>query len=158
MADGPSLAMEGQVGGQGEKLPIGQEEPAADHPASPVHVALKSHDHQMAPPLPPADGGAPRTSFSQIGHGDAELAESQREVEVALKSPSILPDHRAILGTALNQFWFAEAGMMEVFLGLSKGFKERFSFSIHMAQAFSNLYAYTVALKDDGKALSEIVI
>lgn len=38
MAEDPSLAVEGQAGGQGEKLPSGQEEPVTDRLASPLRV------------------------------------------------------------------------------------------------------------------------
>lgn len=50
-------------------------------------------------------------------------------VEAALTSPSILPDHRALIGTALNQFQSIEAGMMEVFLGLVKVFEASSSYA-----------------------------
>ena len=58
-----------------------------------------------------------------LGNGEVELAERRRAVEGALTSSSILPKQHALLGTALNQFWSAEAGVMEVFRDLAKGFE-----------------------------------
>lgn len=58
-----------------------------------------------------------------LGHLGAELSERQREVETALNSSSIFPDHRAMLRMAFNQFRFAEAGILEAFLGLAKDFE-----------------------------------
>ena len=46
-----------------------------------------------------------------------------KEMEVALMSSSIVPEHRAVLGTALHHFQSAEAGIKEAFKGLSKGFQ-----------------------------------
>lgn len=56
-----------------------------------------------------------------LGHGRAELLGRQWEVEEALNSSSILPNHRAMLGTAFTHFWSTEAGILDIFLNLAKG-------------------------------------
>ena len=68
-----------------------------------------------------------------LGLGGAELSGRQQEVEAALSSSSILPDHRAMLGTAFTQFRSAEAGILEVFLGLAKGFEVRVLYVLHLS-------------------------
>lgn len=47
------------------------------------------------------------------------------EMEVALRSSSIMEEHRALIGTSLSSFRPAETGMHEVFKGLFKGFEVR---------------------------------
>ena len=123
IAEVQTSAMESQAMDQGGELPLVHEDPATVRPASPAHVVLESRDRQATPPPPTADGGAPSTSLPPLGHRGAELEERRHAAEAALTSSSILPEQRALLGAALNQFRSAEAGVMEVFLGLAKGFE-----------------------------------
>ena len=58
-----------------------------------------------------------------FGLEGAELSRHHHEVEAVLSGSSILPDHRAMLGMAFTQFRSAEAGILEAFLGLAKGFE-----------------------------------
>lgn len=56
------------------------------------------------------------------------LSGHQQAVEATVNSSTLLPDHRAILGMALSKFQLAEAGILEVFLSLAKGFETSSSF------------------------------
>jgi len=44
-------------------------------------------------------------------------------VEAAVGSSSLLLEHRATLGVAYSKFQLAEAGIMEAFISLAKGFE-----------------------------------
>lgn len=125
MAEVQTLAMEGQAMDQGQEIPRIHENPASVRPASPAHVVLESCDQQEMPPPSTTNGGAPSTSLSPCGNREAELAERRRVAEAALTSHSILLKQRALLSAALSQFRSAKAGIMEVFLGLAKGFEVR---------------------------------
>jgi hypothetical protein len=47
------------------------------------------------------------------------------EMEAAVTSSYILPEHRALLGTVCQHFWSVEIGMKEALKGLFKGFEVR---------------------------------
>lgn len=57
--------------------------------------------------------------------------ERQRAMEATLNSSSILPDHRALLGTTFTQFRSAVARILEAFIGLAKGFEAYIFFIKH---------------------------
>jgi hypothetical protein len=79
-------------------------------------------------PSPPShmETGIPSQMKDRAEDIQPPILGRQEEVEGALKSPSILPKHRAILGAAFNQFRYAEARIMEAFISLAKGFEVNF--------------------------------
>jgi hypothetical protein len=64
---------------------------------------------EAAPPPPPVQG--------RVSVGWPE------EMEAALTSSSIADEHCALIGTALQGFWSAEARICEVFKGLMMSFE-----------------------------------
>ena len=122
MAEVNSSAAEENTEDQGRKTSSGQEELVFEHPASSAPTTLESQGRQGTPPAPLTGDGARRTPPPMFGLEGAELSRRHQEVEAALSGSSILPDHRAMLGTAFTQFRSAEAGILEAFLGLAKGF------------------------------------
>ena len=74
------------------------------------------------PSLPRRGEGAEAVPLSPPVLGQVYMG-WQKEMEVAMMSSSIIPEHRAVLGTALHHFRSAEAGIEEAFKGLFKGFE-----------------------------------
>ena len=99
-----------------------------ERPASSATAALESQGRQGTS----TGDGARKTPPSVLGHGGAELSGCQLEVEAVLSSSSILPAHRAMLGMVFTQFRSAEAGILEVFLGLAKGFEVSVLYVFHL--------------------------
>ena len=68
-----------------------------------------------------------------LGLEGAELSRHQQELEAALSSSSVLPDHHAMLGTAFTQFRSAETGILDLFLGLTKGLEVRVLYVLYLS-------------------------
>lgn len=123
MTEGQTLVVEDEVMDQGEDTPPVLKEQADTRPASPAHKASKPYDRQEMPPPFRADSRVPSSLHQAFGVPEAELAEHRRVAESALTSSSHLLEQRTRLGAALGLFWTTEAGVMEVFLSLAKGFE-----------------------------------
>ena len=121
MAEVQTSVAEDQDMNQEEEIPPVLEERVDASPASSTHVVSDSREHPETAPPSAANSGASRSLARASGVSDAELVERCQAAEVALSSPSLLPDQRAILDAALGQFRSVEAGIMEVFLSLAKG-------------------------------------
>ena len=123
MAEVDTSAFEGNTEDRGEKIPSGQDEPVLHSPASPAPALSKPQGHQGVPPTPSAKDIARVSPPPQLGLEGVELSGHQREVETAITSSSLLPEHRAVLGTVLTKFRSAETEMLNAVLGLVKGFE-----------------------------------
>jgi hypothetical protein len=87
-------------------------------------MTLESLGQQRThPTLSTEDGGRKMPPLPQLSLEGARLVGHHQEVEAALRSSSILPNHHAMLGIAFTKFRSAESGIMEVFCGLAKGFE-----------------------------------
>lgn len=91
---------------------------------SPVFHFIRSPQHDRPDGDDSADG-VPPASLAQSSSKTATDPPHTHDGmgEATLSSSSILPDHRAMLDTAFTKFRSTEAGIMEVFLGLAKGFE-----------------------------------
>ena len=74
----------------------------------------------MTPTCPWANEDAPKSPTRASEISEADLAERCHMVEVALASPSLLPDWRASLLAALARFQSTEARVMETLVCLAK--------------------------------------
>lgn len=102
-------------GDQGEVDPLVTQYAGLNCPESSAPTALMPPSHAMVANTSPAREGAEDTQ--------PPILVRHQEIEDALKSTLILPEHRAVLSTAYNQFRSVEARMMEAFISLSKGFE-----------------------------------
>lgn len=157
MAEVNSLSAEENTKDQGRKTSSGQEELVLERPASLAPTTLESQGRQGTPPAPSIGDGARRTPTPMLGLEGAELSRRQQEVEAALSSSSILPDHRAMLGTALTQFRSSETGILELFLGLTKGLEASTSSFASNLKELEDLKRKLAQSKEDSLRLQERV-
>ena len=104
MAEVNSSAVEENTEDQGRKTSSGQEELVLERPASSALTTLESQGDKGRPLLRQPETGQEGRRHPMLGLEGAELSRRQQEVEAALSSSSVLPDHRAMLGTAFTQF------------------------------------------------------
>lgn len=122
--------LEREVEGQGGRIFPIREDRESQRPATPVPTTSKSPDRVQTPPAPLLGGDMGKASSPQLGPNRVQLPGCQQAVEAAIGSSSLLPEHRATLpehratlGTAYSKFQLAEAGIMEAFVSLAKGFE-----------------------------------
>lgn len=123
VAEVESSAVEEDVEDRGRHISPGREGLAPPRLASSAPMTLGSSSRaRTSPALSPRDdvGKVPSPTLGPEG---VELLGRGREVDAALISPSIFPEHRAMLGVSFRQFQSAKAGVLDVFLNHAKGFE-----------------------------------
>jgi hypothetical protein len=109
-----------------------QQDPGTEHP----EVAEEGLSQSLAQPastsVPSSQAEVPRTEPSEVIPPPQPTAQGwagagwTEEMEDALKGSSVKEEHRALIGTALQGYRSAGAGLHEVFKNLIAGFEVRF--------------------------------
>ena len=103
------------AGDMGEKIPMGANGGGhLEFGSQPGAVPETNTAPESSRRLLPAGGGIPATSI-QLKASDAML--------VALKSASIVDEHRALMGAVIEKIQSAESGLNEACISLIKGFE-----------------------------------